>query len=139
MQNYSEYVTQSILYFLYIERILLNFISTMIQTRTKFHTRGGTHSPCCNNPTYIRFPELNQTTVEPSKTDTPREIQKCPSQRGVRLIEVLISIDIRQKELKDQLMVVVQDLINIQVVYQSEVKILQSFAYYEIIILNQST
>ena len=36
-------------------------------------------------------------TVEPLKTDTPRDRPKCPSYRGVRLIEVLKSIDNRQK------------------------------------------
>ena len=42
-------------------------------------------------------------TVEPLKTNTPRDRPKCPSLRGVRLIEVLKSIEIRQKELKVQL------------------------------------
>ena len=55
-------------------------------------------------------------TVEPPKTDTPRDKQKCPSYRGVRLIEVLKSIDIRQKELKVQLIVVGQVLLNIKMV-----------------------
>ena len=50
--------------------------------------------------------------VEPLKTDTPLDKQKCPSYRGVRLIEVLKSIDIRQKELKVQLIMVGQALIN---------------------------
>ena len=30
-------------------------------------------------------------TVKPLKTDTPRDEQKCPSYRGVRLIEVIFS------------------------------------------------
>ena len=39
-------------------------------------------------------------TVEPIKTDTPRDRPKCPSERGVRLIEILKSIGIRQKRVK---------------------------------------
>ena len=50
--------------------------------------------------------ELCDITVEPLKTDTPRDRLKCPSWRGVRFREVLKSIDIRQKELKVQLIVV---------------------------------
>ena len=46
------------------------------------------------------------STVESLKTDTPRDIPKCPSQRGVCLIDVLKRIDIRQKELKVQLTVI---------------------------------
>ena len=30
-------------------------------------------------------------TVKPLKTDTPRDEQKCPSYRGVRLIEVIFN------------------------------------------------
>ena len=55
-------------------------------------------------------------TVEPLKTNTPRDRPKCPSLRGVRLIEVLKSIEIRQKELKVKLVVVGQVSINIKMV-----------------------
>ena len=47
---------------------------------------------------------LYDYTVEPLKTDTPRDRPKCLSYRGVRLIEVLQSIGIRQKELKFSLL-----------------------------------
>ena len=57
---------------------------------------------------------INGYTIEPLKMGTPRDIPKCPSQRGVRLIDVLKRIDIRQKELKVQLIVVGQALINIK-------------------------
>ena len=59
---------------------------------------------------------ISTYTVEPLKTDTPRDRPKCLSYRGVRLIEVLQSIDIRKKELKVQLIVVGQALMNIKMV-----------------------
>ena len=34
---------------------------------------------------------LSIDTVKPLKTDTPRDEQKCPSYRGVRLIEVIFN------------------------------------------------
>ena len=37
-----------------------------------------------------RFSNFN-STVKPLKTDTPRDEQKCPSYRGVRLIEVIFN------------------------------------------------
>ena len=45
-------------------------------------------------------------TVQPLKTDTTPDRPKCPSYRGVRLIEVLKSFDILQKVLNVQLIVV---------------------------------
>ena len=85
--------------------------------------------------TTIGILKITCYTVEPLKTDTPRNRPKCPSQRGVRLIEVLKSIDIREKEFQLELIVVGQALINIKMNQQSKVKILQSVADYEIIIL----
>ena len=55
---------------------------------------------------YHSFDFEKISTVEPLKTDTPRDRPKCPSYGGVRLIEVLKSVDIRQKELQFQLIVV---------------------------------
>ena len=87
----------------------------------------------------IPYPVVNfSITVKPFQTDTLRDRTNCPSQRVVRLIEVLKSIDIQQKVLKVQLIVVGQALIIIEIVYQSKVKILHYVAYYETIILCQS-
>ena len=61
----------------------------------------------------LRMISVNITTVEPPKTDTPRDRPQCLSQRGVRLIEVLKSIAIRQNEFQVELIVVGQALINI--------------------------
>ena len=60
------------------------------------------------------LPTSPLSTVEPFKTDTPRDRPKCPSYGGVRLIEVLKSIDFRQKEFQVELIVVGQALISIK-------------------------
>ena len=96
------------------------------------------HSTTKNTASYLQLYQGKRelcNTVEPLKTDITRDRPKCASQRGVRLVEVLKSFDIRQNVLNVQLIVVGQALINTKMVYQSKVKILQSVAYYEIIIL----
>ena len=40
----------------------------------------------------LKFLKTNiRNTVEPLKTDTPRDKYKCPSYRGVRLMEVIFN------------------------------------------------
>ena len=67
--------------------------------------------------------------VDPLKTDTLRNRLKSPSQRGVCLGGVLEVIDIYLKEFNVQLIVVRQAPIYVKMVYQSNLKIIQSVAY----------
>ena len=50
------------------------------------------HWSSCNSChiLFVTFVTITDT-VKPLKTDTPREEQKCPSYRGVRLIEVIFN------------------------------------------------
>ena len=68
---------------------------------------------CSNFRSSIKAVYRLVSTVGPLKTDTLQDRPKCPSKRGVRLIEVLNSLDIRQNEFQVELIVVGQALINI--------------------------
>ena len=57
---------------------------------------------CSNFRSSIKAVYRLVSTVGPLRTDTPWDRPKFPSKMGIRLIEVLKSIDIRQKELKVQ-------------------------------------
>ena len=58
-------------------------------------------------------------SVEPPKTDTLRDRLKYPSERGVRLVEVIENIDIQLKILYPQLILVGRVLLGI-IVYWSK-------------------